>query len=108
MEGIIKGLHGRHKGRNRFRDGGVRGTDLIANGIHQHTKEERTAKSYNGTLSANDRRFDPTSAPHCQKGGNEERDRRLQIVKHITAFSYCVGSSSIFCVLPLILRSLSF
>ena len=31
-----------------------------------------------------------------QKGGNEERDRRLQAVKLLTALSYGVGSSSIF------------
>ena len=30
MEGIIRGLHRRHKGRNRFRVGGVRGTNLSA------------------------------------------------------------------------------
>ena len=36
------------------------------------------------------RRFAPTSAPHYYKGGNEERDRRLQVVKLLTAFSYCV------------------
>ena len=27
------------------------------------------------------------------KGGNEERDRRLQVVKLLTALSYCVGGS---------------
>ena len=30
MEGITRGLHGRHKGRNRFRVGGVRGTNVNA------------------------------------------------------------------------------
>ena len=37
----------------------------------------------------------------CQrywKGGNEERDRRLQAVKLLTALSYCVGSSFYFFV----------
>ena len=29
-------------------------------------------------------------------GGNEERDRRLQVVKLLTALSYCVDSSFMF------------
>ena len=41
-------------------------------------------------------RFAPTSTPHYWKGGNEERDRRLQVVNLITALSYCVGSSFCF------------
>ena len=35
----------------------------------------------------------------CYKSGNDERDRRLEVVKLITALSYCVGSSfHFFCV----------
>ena len=30
------------------------------------------------------------------KGGNKERDRRLQVVKLLPALSYCVGSSFFF------------
>ena len=42
------------------------------------------------------------------KGGDEERDRRLQEVKLLTALNYCVGSSIIFCVPALlVLGSLS-
>ena len=33
---------------------------------------------------------------YIKKGGNEERDRRLQVVKLLTALSYCVGSSFTF------------
>ena len=38
------------------------------------------------------RRFAPNSAPHYLKGSNEERERRLQVVKLLTALSYCGGS----------------
>ena len=38
-------------------------------------------------------------ADHYYKnGGNEERDRRLQVVKLLTALNYCVGGSSLFAV----------
>ena len=37
--------------------------------------------------------------PHYKNSGNEERDRRLQVVKLLTALSYCVGDSSLFAVL---------
>ena len=37
-------------------------------------------------------------SPHYKNGGNEERDRRLQVVKLLTALSYCVGGSSLFAV----------
>ena len=45
--------------------------------------------------------------PHYVKGGNEERDKRLQVVELLTALSYCVGSSFISFVSALVLVSLS-
>ena len=41
------------------------------------------------------RRFAPISAPHYYKGGNEERDGRLPVVKLLIASSYCTGGSFI-------------
>ena len=38
------------------------------------------------------RRFPPNFAPHYLKGSNEERGRRLQAVKLLTALSYDGGS----------------
>ena len=46
--------------------------------------------------------------PYLLEGGNEERDRRLEVVKFLTAFPYCVvGGSFIICVPELVLGSLS-
>ena len=46
--------------------------------------------------------------PYLLEGGNEERDRRLEVVKFLTALSYCVvGGSFIFCVPVLVLGSRS-
>ena len=42
MEGIIRGFHRHNKGRNRFRVGGVRGTNLIAHTpIHGYTRGKK-------------------------------------------------------------------
>ena len=58
MDGIIRGLHRRHIGRNMFRVDGVRGTDLNAHTpihtrTHVHTREERTSLLNKLTLWAN-------------------------------------------------------
>ena len=37
-----------------------------------------------------------THIVYYQNGGNEERDKRLQVVKLLTALSYCVGGFSLF------------
>ena len=40
-------------------------------------------------------RFAPAALPHYDKGRNEERDRRLEVVKLLTTLSYCVDGSFI-------------
>ena len=84
MEGIIRGLHRRHNGRNPFRVGGVRRPNFNAHTYTRiHTRGERTILISNDTLWANGlgifsqapahswpldterlRRFAPNSAPH--------------------------------------------
>ena len=54
MAGILRGLHRRHHGRNRFRVGGVRGPNLNAHTrIHGYTGEVRIIKLNKPTLWAN-------------------------------------------------------
>ena len=43
--------------------------------------------------------FAPSALPHCQKGVNEERNGRLEVVKLLTVLSYCVGGAFISSVL---------
>ena len=83
--------------------------------MHTQIREVKKIKSINGILRANVvgtfsqapthslpldterlRRFAPNYFSHYLKGENEDSGRRLQVVKLLTALSYCVGSSFTF------------
>ena len=105
MELRITGLHRLRRGRYRWRFGGVRGTKFNAH-THVHTNtptsEAMIILLNKPTLWANVFEIFSQAPAHrrpLDNGGNEERDRRLEVGKLLTALSYCVvGGSFTFAV----------